>query len=458
MIGTLYTIIVVVIGLALYLLRPKWIIIYWLILFPIVFPLYNLITLNFDREVFYMMINQGHVGLRNLFIILFVIEWAKNKCQIPYKGMLFISIISIVIYIFFHNLIHHPGQFELWPVFSQLLSMILPLFFFILRRDLLPTITMLHCLIITILVLQILGIAVDLTGNHVYPTFYVPYIAVLENGTMYDDSLREGLAMGTFPSSTILSNFLTTIYLFYSLEYFSGKNVSTKLYVSMTLIIAVMLLLSGIRVGLALFMFIIIACNVMYIHTHVKLFLFTLILSISGYLSLISYDVSSGSDEGNEGLNRQLEGMAMFVQSKKTGDEDFSTFRLTPYLLENYFMEGPFIGNGASYKGEYAYGNSGSVTLQMFQADARLAYMVVEYGMIGIFLYFLYYNSIFKYLKSQVIKDERKKLSLCFLYFIILTVVDPGLFDRLNFPLIYIYALCVLQPLNQSFDLIGIEK
>lgn len=453
MIGTLYSIIVVVIGLGLYLLRPKWIIIYWLILFPVVFPLYNLITLNFDREVFYKMINQGHDGFRNLFLILFIIEWTKNKCRISYMGMLFISIIGIVIYIFFHNLIHHPEQFELWSVFSQLFSLILPLLFYIHRRDLLPNIVMLHRIIIIILILQILGMAVDLTDNHIYPTFYIPYTAVLENGSMYNDTVYEGLIMGTFPSSTILANFLTTIYLFYSLEYFSGKNVPSKMYWCLTIIIGIMLLLSGIRVGLVLFVFILIACNVMYIHRHVKLFVFTTVVAISGYLFLMSYDVSAGSNDGNEGVDRQIDGMAMFVQSKESGDEDFSTFRLTPYLLDNYFLEGPFFGNGLSYKGEFAYGNSGSVTLEMFQADARLAYMIVEYGLIGILLYFLYYTSIFNYLKTQVVKEERKKLSLCFLYFILLTFVDPGLFDRLNFPLVYIYGLCVLQPLGKNTNL-----
>ena len=135
-------------------------------------------------------------------------------------------------------------------------------------------------------------------------------------------------------------------------------------------------------------------------------------------------------------------GLARAVQASEATET--GTTGLSAYLIDNYFDRSPVIGNALSYKGEYAYGNYGSVDLTCFKADARLALILVEYGIIGSILYFMFFFSITLFLCKKVAKNERKKLLLCFGFYFALTIVDPGFFDRFNYPLMFLYALCIL--------------
>ncbi len=152
------------------------------------------------------------------------------------------------------------------------------------------------------------------------------------------------------------------------------------------------------------------------------------------------------------GIDRQLNGLASFVQSDT--DDDHSTVALSTYLLNNYFDRSPLLGSGLSYKGEFAYGNWGNCTLTLFRADARIAYMIVEYGIIGFLLYFTVFISIFIHLSKKIAKEDGVKLLFCFVYYILLTITEPGFFDRLCFPLLFVYVFCVLSPKHKSSDII----
>ena len=180
-----------------------------------------------------------------------------------------------------------------------------------------------------------------------------------------------------------------------------------------------------------------------------KLFLLSALLVLFGILFLSQLDISSPqSITEYDGINRQVRGLASFVQSKKDEDDDHSTFGLSTYLLENYFIDGFLFGNGRENEGEFAYGNKGVVTLENFHNDALLAYIIVEYGIFGFCLYMFFFSSICSFLKSRVPKEERKKITLCFVAYFLLTIVDAGLFDRLNFTLVFFYSLCILAKNN----------
>lgn len=145
-------------------------------------------------------------------------------------------------------------------------------------------------------------------------------------------------------------------------------------------------------------------------------------------------------------VDRQIEGLTSFLQAhtKKHG-EDGSTVALSTYLFEKYFDKSPIIGNGYEYKGERAYGNYGVCVLEHFKADARLAFNIVEYGIVGFCLQILCIVSVFKLLSQYVAKKDRVKLWLVFCYFFILTLTEPGFFDRLCFPMTYMYVFGVLR-------------
>ena len=412
---------------------------------PVFFPIINIGLMIFDRDLFRSMMATTYDGMRTLFLILIIIEITKRDFRMPKFGLIYISIGALSLFMLIHAIVHHPDFFEVWPKTSQVITLTLPLLFFTMRRDLLPKLDSLIKAVGFMIILQILGLVVQSYGLHIYPTFYVPTVTILENGMMYDDSVYEGMMRGTFPSANVFSNFVVLLFLFLSLEYFSNKVISSFYYYFICLLLGGMIALSGIRVSMLMFILIFVICNLIYIKRHFTVFVITSSVAIFVFLFLLSFDVDrSNSFTDSEGINRQIEGIASVVQSKKEKDDDHSTFRLTPYLLENYFIDGFLIGNGRENKGEFAYGSSGTVSLEGFHNDALLAYILVEYGIIGAFIYFFYFNSVFNFLKSHVAKSERKKLTVCFVIYTLLTIVDPGLFDRYNFTMVYFYTLCVL--------------
>lgn len=73
-----------------------------------------------------------------------------------------------------------------------------------------------------------------------------------------------------------------------------------------------------------------------------------------------------------------------------------STFDLSIYLLDQCFDTGVVFGNGYAERGDFAYGTFGAVSLDNFVADARIAYLLVEYGLLGVSLYMITFFSFFQ--------------------------------------------------------------
>lgn len=412
---------------------------------PVILPLYCLVTFVLDREVFMACQSAVRDAGRNMFLLIFVFEFFKKK-KIPIIGKAYHFLAILCVYIVFQSFVLHPGVMTLWSDLSELLSLLLPLVVMVMRPDMLPSPQNMFKFIGIILILQVLGTLLNINGIQTYLTFYIPYDYVLGNGELYFG--EEGLAMGTFPSPSYMSNFSATVFLFLSLEYFSKGEMHKRYYYMAAIIIAFLIICSGIRVSLVLYFSIFWICCLVYIKKHVPLLFSITLTAMFAYFALLSVDVKNMNDsEGNEGIVRQIKGLARAVQATETTET--GTTGLSAYLFDNYFDRSPIIGNGLSYKGEYAYGNFGTVTLTNFKADSRLALIFVEYGIIGALIYFLFFFSIFVYINRRLASYERKKLLVCFCYYLILTSVDPGFFDRLCFPMLYVYALSVLHSSNQ---------
>lgn len=427
-------------GLIIYLRKPKWFFFYWMSIIPIIFPLFCLGTMLLDREVFTACQNTLKDAGRNLFLLLFLIEYAKQR-KIPVMGKVYHILFILMLYILIQGFILHPDVIYLWPELSELLSLLLPLVFMIMRPDMIPSPKFFFNYLFFIILIQILGVILNINGIHTYLTFYVPYDYLLGNGVSYFG--EEGLAMGTFPDSGALSNFCSTILLFFSLEYFSRRDIQKIRFVAIAIVLFFLILCSGIRVSLTLSFFIIWVSSLFYIKKHSFLFLSATIVVILGYVLFLSVDIKSiEASEINDGMKRQVVGLAKAIQASESSET--GTTGLSAYLIDNYFYNSPIIGNGLAHKGDFAYGNWGSVALTGFKADSRLALILVEYGIVGMAFYLAFFLSIVLYLGKLLAKHERKKLVICFVYYFLLTIVDPGFFDRFNFPLMYLFVLSVL--------------
>lgn len=441
----LLQVLIIGLGLVIYYSRPKYIVYYWISLYPIVLPLFCLGALVLDRELFYALEHATFTGGRNFFFLLVLLELLKKK-EFPSLGRIFPFFFIIVLYLFIHAFLLHPNEMNIWPDVSELLSQLLPLIFFVQRKDLLPPVNKVFKFICFIVVIQIICAILELNGIHVYLTFFIPYIEDLGNG--YLSVYEKAGIRGSFPGTAGFANFVTTIFLFISLEYFSKKRISSLFYCILSVVFFLLILLSGVRACLALFMIIIFVGSSLFIKKNLSFFVVSVALLVFSSLFLLSLDpVVARNLTPYDGINRQLAGLTTYRQADN--DSEMGTLFLSSYLIDNYWEKSPIIGNGLIYKGEYAYGSFSTVNLVNFRADSRLALILVEYGIVGLLLYLLFFYSIINYLNRSLDRQNRKKMLACYLFFLLVTIVDPGFFDRLCFPMLYVYALSVLYSSNQ---------
>lgn len=173
-----------------------------------------------------------------------------------------------------------------------------------------------------------------------------------------------------------------------------------------------------------------------------------LLLSISLFAFIITFFIALSNfvleNSSIEGLNRTMEGFLSLVNSDKGSTN--STFDLSIYLLDQYFDTGGVFGNGYAERGDFAYGTFGVVSLNNFVADARIAYLLVEYGLLGFSLYMITFYSFFSDMKTR--KDFtncRTKLFVCYCYYFVLSLTEAGFFDRIFLPYMFIFAFTCLR-------------
>lgn len=413
-------------------------------LYTLLLPICSLICRCFTYDSFYNLVNNMNELGRNLFALLILIEILK-KHKLPKLTYVYYSFFFLILYLFISSIFTHFSLNTLWGNTSEILSLLLPFIFLLLRKDAIPKASTITKFVTLIIIIQLLIVPLNLVGIYLFIPFYLPNIILAETGEIIEIN-EESLVMGTFSRYNMLANFLTTIYLFIALDFFSKKNINRFKFYFISLIIFFIIILTGAKISLALFAFTITTVSTIYIRQNLKVCILCWSLLFISFIFLLSFDYALKNNE--TGLDRHLSGFSKFLQSDKD-DENSSTMGLSTYLFKNYFNNNPLLGNRLSDKGELAYGNLGICTLTHFRADARIAFTIVEVGIIGFILYFFIFISIFITLAQIVPITERKKLTVCFIYFLILTITEGGFFDRWIFPLLYIYVLSFLNENNK---------
>lgn len=147
--------------------------------------------------------------------------------------------------------------------------------------------------------------------------------------------------------------------------------------------------------------------------------------------------ISNKEADKGTGMERNIAGLSSFMQNDL--DDDDSTVSLSFYLLAFYFNN-PVFGNGYAYMGDDAYVVNSTINQSAFSADARIAYMIVEYGIVGVLVFILIYVGIYKSLiNSGLIKDKRL-YRIAYAYFFICTLTEGGFFDLGLFSMLYVYG------------------
>ena len=264
---------------------------------------------------------------------------------------------------------------------------------------------------------------------------------------------EDSLISGTFPRYNHLTNFLTTFYLMLSIAFYGLKIVSKKLYYAVTIILAVIILASGARMSVLLFIFVL-GCSLI-LFERKNIFLLATI-GIAGYMisiSLIGSFYSTNLDQSN-GLERNITGLVELFTTKSS---EGNTLSLSDMVLLTCYND-PVIGNGMANR-EWSSYDFDSYPESILKTDARLAFMFVEYGIVGCLLFIYLFYGIFKtnIIKSDL-KDNRMWIIIT-VYFILFTFTETGIFDMYMLTILSAFAFSIEDDKYVDFkNLLGNRK
>lgn len=427
------------IGLWIYAKRRRWVALFWLCIIPVFFPFSVYLTRSFSWESFtqlrYQMVDFG-----KYYIAVLVVFRLLTKPLPNLKYVYLFTFLWLFYYLIDSFFIHRGCDLVVFrTTITEIFSQILLFLYIIQHKKWLPTYKDVIATLLFLIFLQF-GICI-LQFMHIYifyPCYYLPqFINTIWGVQGYND---DSLLTGTFFRYNAMTNFMTTAYLFIAMEYYSNNAIRKKTFFSLSIVIFVCILMSGAKASLALFFFILCASIFIYGKRHRGAFISALIVGLVFYLS-IPLIITKDIDTGYIGLDRMINGwISVFEDSARSG----STSSLSFYLLENFFDINPLFGAGYSYKGELGYGNVGICTLTSFNSDAKLAYIIVEVGLIGLLLYILVFSAIFKVCFRYCPNKEHIKIWVCIVYYILLNITESGVFERICFPMVFIYVFCML--------------
>lgn len=409
---------VLLIGVVIYAINPKYVIIYWMLWRPFAFPIIC-ILLN---------INDPNIGLEvnndlkkcsiYLFLFLTLVEffYSKNK-KIDYQLLVCLGLL------FIYQIIGYNYNLNILKSFIfDIASLILPFVYFIIcRNNCVPSLKDMINISLFIVLVEFFACIANLFGY----------------GKIIDD---EELVSGTFRRFNDLGNYLSTLLLLNSIGYFVYNGCSKKTFIFLVILVGLMIAMSGAKMSFALYLFIIITC--VFFYSTIKRKVYFLLASCVLYELFFN-------------LLTQIEGFDRILSiGKNVSDGSFITTHLSIYLITYYFPESPIFGSFRMNLGASAYNYSDyyiTYSSDIFYADAKLASVLVENGIVGLLLHlYVFFFLLFKCKKRNYIMDN-KIIVILFSYYLILTITESGFFDEILFPMSLLFLVVNKKTALQKF-------
>lgn len=388
------------IGILVYLRKPNWFICYNVMLSPIYLPIFSNIF-NVDRES--VVILDSYIGKAALFSVLIVVivEFLKHR-NISSAKYLILSFISLYFFKIIHS-IYFGGtvDFSEVDIFSYA-------FLVLINKNLLPDKYIIGKYILLFTIYQFVWCILEINGIY--------SLGVATDGYYDMSGKRIELVNGTFRRYNDMANFFTTIFLFICIDFFCYSSLTKSKMLLYSILIAVIILLSGAKISVILYLYCIIGCVFI---CKKKINKTNIILLGSVVLTLV-FLLSSGNRDILSGFNRILE-----FSTEDIASNPDSTISLSFLLLSKFFFINPLFGNGLAHLGDNAYGSL--FTVMQYKYDAKIAFYLVEYGIIGFLFHLIFFISIFKSISK--ISPKGNYIKIVYVYYTILTITENGVYD-----------------------------
>ena len=408
----------------LYIFKPSWIAIMWLISEQLLAPIIVLILgiSDFDSTHDFVYSLNHSYSRPFICIILFILIFRNTRIQRDVLKVL-LPWIFLATYLLFHSLIHHTDLFGLYGNPISALYSSTPLYMLLWDNATRPNLKHLFVTIIIIYAVQLIWLPLNADGIYAYMGRYEELLKNTE---------EIGLMPGSFLRSNHLANFVGITYFFVMCEYFLRGNLSFVAFTLTSAMAIPLLVVSGSKAPIIIVMFFLVLFILTYGNRKMK---FIFISGVFGIIAAWGTLSSLENDQDGGGLGRITNGISDLAQTQKAGKHSNTTFGLSTRLIDKYYMDGPLLGCGYSSRGEekaYHLSNfEGLSTLAYLRGDATFAFYLVEYGLIGLMLYLYYYYRIIKFsFRFHSMKVRTIKFMLYIMvFFLLMSITEVGIFE-----------------------------
>lgn len=241
------------------------------------------------------------------------------------------------------------------------------------------------------------------------------------------------LISGTFYRYNYLASFTAISGIIISFAYFYHE-IKFYFYFILILIITYLTIQTGARMQLVWLIITILLLAISKFKENQKLCIFLFTSGIICYITLKSIDLGGlKTTNAENGIERQFYGIVSAINGSSTESGD-QTQDISSYIVSHYFFKAPLIGNAL---GDKVYSYHPNITNQLMMADAPQAFVLVEYGILGIIFTYGIILSAFGITIKKMKKDNKKKILVLIISLFILSITESGFFD--NSLMIYLW-------------------
>lgn len=415
----------------LYFVKPSWIMPIWLITEPIILPIVVFFMGITDAEESELIIWTMFYNFNRAFLFILVYEIIKKRFHPTgnFKSLLS-SLLALSVYFVIHNILTHFDLIIIKEhVFSAIYS-ITPLAVFI-KKESWPKLKYLLCVAIFVIIVQVVWLQLNQNGIFAYIFLYGELAKGVEDVWFMS---------GTFMRANAMADYISLIYLFITIDFFFRRELSSWLFIIISVLVGYILLTSGSKLPLIVSTVNLFLCMVFFVKNKAVV-LIPIIVAFC--LTSFSGSVLNAVDR-DSGIFRIFSGLSSFSKSKSAKSSD-TTFEISANLIDQYYWESPIIGCGYSYKGPekaYPLRFNSAYDLTVLRADATFAYYLTEFGIVGIIFYFIFFIQIVRFVTPYEIR-KHYILVLLFIFYTLFSITEGGLFNPpyLMYMYVYIYAL-----------------
>lgn len=426
---TIPQLILFVFAFALYLVKPSWLILLWLISEPLLAPFIVIYSGAVDIEDQLSLVWGMWSVFNRLFILILLFEIIRGHKLTKSIKPILTPVIVLCIYFVLHNLVTVFSPVAIIHNWLFVFYSILPLLVFLLNKEIWPNLKAMFWVVLIVCIIQVVFIPLNLSGVFAYSGRYVE---------LAKETTEASLVAGTFIRSNAMADYLAVVYLFITIDFFVKKNMSFLGFLIVSVIIIIPLLFAGSKMPIIVTIINLILCVLLFYQK--KLVEISLMIVLSVIVIGLTVNVSIRFVGENEGLNRIVEFGNITKTKNHKGALDETTVGISTDLIERHFASSPIVGHGkASDNEDNAYSNSLSLDVPGLISDAALAFYLIEFGLVGLSLFLFFHYSVIKFSTFPFsIRVRKKVVILIFVFFVLFAVTERGLFNRTN--LIFIYA------------------